>query len=94
MPTSQAIFFSRSRAYQLDEKDDGAKNVRTLLRFPENQILTSGWIRKPEAIAGASAWLRVEEGQGQIHLFAFRPQYRSWSHSAFHLLLRAILVPQ
>jgi len=28
-----------------------------------------------------------------VHLFGFRPHYRSWSHGNFGLLLRAILQP-
>ena len=95
LPSTQPIFFSRSRAYR-QTKTAEAKNpatVTSLLEFPEQTLLLSGWVRKPEQIAGASAWLRVQLGKGQLHLFSFRPQYRSWSHSTFKLLLRAILLP-
>ena len=44
-------------------------------------------------IAGASVWLRVPVDEGQIHLFGFRLQYRSWSHTTFKLLGRAVLLP-
>ena len=67
-------------------------NIETLLTFPPSPILLSGWIRHEEQIAGASAWLRVPVEEGEIHLFSFRPQYRSWSMSAFKLLFRAILL--
>ena len=51
-----------------------------------------GWIRSPEAIEGEAAWLRVRHGEGALHLFGFRPQYRSWSQATFSLLFRAILL--
>jgi hypothetical protein len=52
----------------------------------------SGWINQPEAIAGRSAWTAVRHGDGTIHLFAFRPQYRGWSQATFPLLFRAMLL--
>jgi len=43
-------------------------------------------------IAGQGAWLRVKHGEGQVHVFGFRPQYRGWSQQAFQLLFRALLL--
>ncbi|MFQ5653762.1 MAG: hypothetical protein ACE5GW_03405, partial [Planctomycetota bacterium] len=105
LPPSQPVFFSGSRAFRPKEaKGKEAKSKRSaeraralklepLLRFPESRILLSGWIRKPEAIAGTTAWGRVKIGKGFVHLFGFRPQYRSWSQVSFRLLFRAILMP-
>ena len=52
----------------------------------------SGWIEGEEAIEGQAAWVRATYGKGQIDLFGFRPQYRSWSEAAFPLLFRALLL--
>jgi len=44
-------------------------------------------------LAGATAWATSKVGKGRVHLFGFRPHYRSWSHGTFGPLLRAILLP-
>jgi len=100
---SQPVFFAESRAYRPSSGDLAAaradKNTgqvgaaEILLGFPRARPLLSGWIRKPEAIADAAAWLRVPVGDGQIHVFGIRPAYRSWSQSSFHLLVRAMVLP-
>ncbi|MFN0059020.1 MAG: M14 family metallopeptidase [Planctomycetota bacterium] len=98
---SQPVFFSDSRAYRIKakekdkEKEDLKKHPRidTLLRFPESSVLLSGWVKKPDQIAGAGAWLTASIDAGRVHLFSFRPQYRSWSQTTFKMLLRAILHP-
>jgi len=70
-------------------------SVDVLLEYPSSRILLSGYCAKPETLAGAAAWARVAIGSGQrgaIHLVGFRPQYRSWTHTTFGLLVRAILI--
>ena len=68
----------------------GSRIVGTGAYAPE-RVLLSGWIRQPEAIENRAAWVRAEVGDGAVHLFAFRPQYRGWSQSTFPLVFRAIL---
>ncbi len=97
LAASTPIFFSRSLAWRVDESEaeedsiDG--RIQSLLRFPSQSILLSGWAENSEVIAGATAWATTTVGQGRVHLFGFRPHYRSWSHGNFGLLLRAILQP-
>jgi hypothetical protein len=100
LPDSVALFFSRSAAYRdFDEKEREAAGLpkdlkikpQVLMRYAPTRLLLSGWIQKPETIAGHGAWLRVPHGAGRVHLFAFRPQYRGWSQAAFHLVFRAML---
>jgi hypothetical protein len=103
---SQPVFFARSRAYRhgaaSDEDEAAARPTHAagdigepevLLRYPQARALLSGWIRKPETIGGAAAWLRMRAGDGQIHVFGMRPAYRSWSQANFRLLVRAMLLP-
>jgi hypothetical protein len=89
---SIAVFFSGNTAWKLQEgkKDEPAPKV--LLRYAPTELLLSGWIKKPEVIAGKAAWVRAEHGKGSVHLFAFSPQYRGWSQQSFQLLYRAILL--
>lgn len=90
LPESVALFFSRSSAWKVDK--DAAINATTLLSYAPTRLLLSGWIQNPEVIEEQGAWLRVEYGEGQVHLFGFRPQYRGWSQQTFHLLFRAIFM--
>jgi hypothetical protein len=95
LPSSLAIFFSRSAAWTVDEKrreeNRDERALEVLLRFPRTHVLQSGWIREPEHLSGAAAWVHAAHGDGAVHLFGFRPQYRGWSQQAFQLLFRALL---
>ncbi len=100
LPDSIALFFSRgSGAWrpmtdeELKEADlDGTKKIETLLSYAPTRVLLSGWINEPQVIQGQGAWLQVRHGDGRIHLFGFRPQYRGWSQATFLLLFRALLL--
>jgi len=93
VPQSQAVFFSRSNAFkETNEKDkEKSDKLEVLLRYAGVETLISGWIAKPEIIAGHAAWVRANVERGHVHLFGFRPQYRGWSEAAFPLLFRALL---
>jgi len=97
LPGSLGLFFSRSTAWrpmnEAERKESGRdeKNMTTLLRYAPTRVLLSGWIREPQVIAGHDAWVRAHHGHGDVHLFAFRPQYRGWTQSTFPLVFRAIL---
>ena len=99
LPPSVPVFFSRSSAWREmteeeleDARLDGEAAFEVLLRYAPERVLLSGWISSPQTIQGRAAWVRAPYGQGSLHLFGFRPQYRSWSQGAFHLLFRALLV--
>ena len=68
------------------------RTIDTLLRYAPTRVLMSGWIKEPQVIERQGAWIRVAHGDGRIHLFGFRPQYRGWSQATFALLFRAILL--
>jgi hypothetical protein len=98
LPATMAVFGSRPQAWRaMTDKEREAAKVEqratsVLLRYAPTQLLLSGWIAKPEVIAGQPAWTRVQHGQGQVHVFGFRPQYRGWSQQAFQLLFRAMVL--
>ncbi len=98
LPASLAVFGSRPQAWRpMKDKERETAGATTaqvdvLLRYSPTQTLLSGWIKNPETIAGQPAWLRIRHGSGQVHIFGFRPQYRSWSQQAFQLLFRAMLL--
>lgn len=88
-PESQYLFFSRSSAFKKTKPKD--ESIQSHLDYAKSQVLASGWIKGAKTIEGRSALMRAKVGRGEIYLFGFRPQYRTWSHSAFLLLLRAMI---
>lgn len=88
---SLAVFGAGPRAFRASNGAEGAERVEVLLRYARSNTLLSGYLARPEVIEGQGAWLRVGHGDGHVHLFGFRPQYRSWSQAAFQLLFRAML---
>jgi hypothetical protein len=91
VPASQAVFFSRSSAFRETNEKEKSDKLEVLLRYASTETLISGWIAKPEVIAGQAAWVRASVERGRVHLFGFRPQYRGWSEAAFPLVFRALL---
>jgi hypothetical protein len=98
LPDSVALFFSNSRAWrEMTEEERKVKEMdpremTTLLRYAPTRVLLSGWINRQEVIANRAAWIEAEHGEGRVHLFAFRPQYRGWSQATFPLIFRACLL--
>jgi len=94
-----ALFFSRALGWremtgderkQAGFKEEGPE-LEVLLRYAPTRLLLSGFIEEPEVLEDHAAWVRVPHGEGVVHLFGFRPQYRGWSQASFQLLLRALL---
>ncbi|MBK7874218.1 MAG: peptidase M14 [Planctomycetes bacterium] len=90
LPSSVHVFGAGPRAWRVTPKKD-VPTVDVLLRWAPTRTLLSGYLAKPETIAGEAAWVRARHGQGTVHVFGFRPQYRGWSQQAFQLLFRAIV---
>ena len=100
LPDSLPIFFSSSSAWRMRDEDDEKTEHRAerevelevILKIAPTRVLYSGWINEPDVIADRAAWVRAKHGEGEVHLFGFRPQYRGWSQAAFQLLFRAFLI--
>ena len=98
LPPSLPVFFSRSSAWRemtADEREERGLpdgDLDLLLEYAPTRVLMSGWIRDPEVIEGQGAWVRARHGDGTLHLFGFRPQYRGWSQATFELVHRAALL--
>ncbi len=63
----------------------------TIARYPDAQILASGWLLGEKLIAGRAALVDASVGKGHVILFGMRPQYRGQSYQTFKLFFNALV---
>jgi hypothetical protein len=65
---------------------------RVLASYPAAyaDVLLSGWIRGPEAIARKAAAVALSYGKGKLVLLGFRPQHRAQTPGTFPFLFGAL----
>ncbi|MFO7889498.1 MAG: M14 family metallopeptidase [bacterium] len=66
---------------------------RVIARFPERDILLSGYCNNEKLLANKTALVWLKKGKGQLVLFGFSPQFRGSTQGCFKLLFNAILLP-
>jgi hypothetical protein len=71
----------------------GRSPARVVARFPDKELLYSGWLLGEAKIAKKAALVEAPFGQGRVVLFAFRPQFRAQPHATFKVLFNALLLP-
>ena len=67
---------------------------RVLGKYPEKQILMSGYCEKEEAAGNKTAMVWIRKGRGQLVLFGFGPQFRCSTPGTYKLLFNALLLPK
>jgi len=67
---------------------------RVLGKYPEKQILLSGYCEKEETIGNKTAMVWIRKGKGQLVFFGFSPQFRSSTPGTYKLLFNALLLPK
>jgi hypothetical protein len=87
MPGESAIFYARSPVLELLPD---AQDVRVIARYPERNILLSGYAQGEDRIAGHAAAVEARIGQGRVVMLAFRPQHRAQPHQTFKVLFNAL----
>ena len=83
LPREIAIWSEHSPAWSAE--------TGSIARYPETQILASGWLLGEKFLAGRAALVDARLGQGHVILFGMRPQYRGQSYQAFKLFFNALL---
>jgi len=65
---------------------------RVLASYPaaHQDVLLSGWIRGPEAVAHKAAAVAIGYGKGKVVLLGFRPQHRAQTPGTFPFLFGAL----
>ena len=71
---------------------EGFASHRTnvVARYPNADVVASGWLRGEELMAGRAAVVAVDLNPGRVVLFGLRPQHRAQTHATFPLLFNAL----
>jgi len=69
---------------------EGAGNV--VARYPDSNVLASGWLLGEKYLAGKASIVDVPMGKGHIVLFGMRPQYRAQSYETLKMMFNAFLL--
>jgi hypothetical protein len=63
-----------------------------LVRYPNRDIVASGWLKGEELMAGQAAVVMIETNPGRLVLFGLRPQHRAQTQATFPLLFNALFL--
>ena len=90
MPDEGLLLFWNSQAFEI-APTDANENYRIVARFPERDLLESGWLVGGDLIAKKAAMIAARHGEGEIVLVGFRAQARAQTHGTFKLLFNALV---
>jgi hypothetical protein len=103
MQDTVATSFSQSRAFEAvrpDQMGEGGREdtelpepppVEVVARYADDDLLMSGWaMGEKKHIGGKPAMMRVRQGEGDVVLFGFRPQFRGQPRGTYKLLFNAL----
>ena len=93
MPPETVAFSRGGKAFDitlLPANNKGDREIRTLARYADQDLLASGWISGEKAVLGKPILVEARLGKGSVLLFGFRPQFRGQTFATFKLLLNAI----
>ena len=103
MPKEVAASFSRSRAFEIyvpsregeggkeDIKEAPKPEAEIIVKYADKDLLMSGWASgENKYLKNKAAMVNVKHGEGNVVLFAFRPQFRGQPRATFKLIFNAI----
>ncbi|MGC4085479.1 MAG: hypothetical protein QM736_25990 [Vicinamibacterales bacterium] len=67
-----------------------ANKASVIARYPNEEVVASGWLRGEDAMAGRAAVVAVDFKPGHIVLFGLRPQHRAQTHATFPMLFNSL----
>jgi hypothetical protein len=90
-------FFSRNPFFDVGVPFP-SQEVSVAVRYPNENLRASGWLRGEEHLAGKAAAVEVRfpaihegEDDGSLVLLGIRPQHRAQTHATFKLLFNALV---
>ena len=66
--------------------------VSVVARYPERDLLLSGWILGQDLLANQAAVVQARLGHGRVVLLGLRAQHRGQSHGTFKLLFNSLFL--
>ncbi len=91
MPGSTGVFFRGTPVFST-QVPNFDMDRRVIGKFPEDDILMSGFCEKPEKLADKSVMVWLKKGKGQIVLYGFNPQFRASTQGSYKLLFNGLLL--
>jgi hypothetical protein len=82
-------FYNNSPFFTLLESFNTLKPT-IIARYPNQDVVASGWLRGEDAMTGRAAVVSVEVTPGRVVLFGLRPQHRAQTHATFPLLFNSL----
>jgi hypothetical protein len=82
-------FYNNSPFFSVVEGFPSQK-TSVLVRYPNRDIVASGWLKGEELMAGQAAVVMIETNPGRLLLFGLRPQHRAQTQATFPLLFNAL----
>jgi len=104
MQSEVAASFNRSRAFKMvvkSNKGEGGTeytvaaaprpDVEVVASYAKDGLLMSGWaLNEKKYIGGKAAMMQVGHGDGNVIIFAFRPQFRGQPRATYKLVFNSI----
>lgn len=97
MPQEASAFFAESPAFAFIRPGDQdgsdpapTDGLKIVARYPQRNLLMSGWLLGERVLAGRAAVLEGAVGKGRVVLIGFRTQHRAQTHGTFKLLFNAL----
>ena len=82
-------FYNNSPFFTLVDGFNSAR-ASVIARYPNEDVVASGWLRGEDAMAGRAAVVEVNLRPGRIVLFGLRPQHRGQTHATFPMLFNSL----
>jgi glutamine amidotransferase-like uncharacterized protein len=82
-------FYNNSPFFTLLESFNSLRPT-IVARYPNQEVVASGWLRGEEQMAGRAAVVSVDLNPGRVVLFGLRPQHRGQTHATFPMLFNAL----
>jgi hypothetical protein len=91
LPEETAGFFSFSPTFQTWPSSNREKQPMIVGKYPEEDIVLSGWMNGEKYLKNKAAVIEVSLGKGKIVLLGLRIQFRGQTVSTFKLLFNSLL---